>query len=271
MRKPLISRAVCVSVCLCWAGQTQAAPASGANLWLRASSLSGLLDGDLVPSWSDDSGSGLHVGQPNPLTQPKYYSNAINGQPVVRFDGDDFLFRDSVLGSQLSSATDVSVFVIMKQLGTDSFSSSVGWGSGSNRLVLHTTWGDSIFFQHGDPGGALVTGEPSGWDDAFHQVEFLRSGSAGEIHVDGGAVHSGTFGSSMITGESHRLHIGDDQFSNFLTGDIAEVLIYDRALTPAELENTRNYLYATYALPEPTTLSMLVLTGIVLIRRRTQR
>lgn len=62
------------------------------KLWLSAARITGLVDGDPVPTWSDLSGQGNHATQGTAAKQPTYKTGIVNGTPVVRFDAvDDWL------------------------------------------------------------------------------------------------------------------------------------------------------------------------------------
>ena len=121
------------------------------------------------------------------LFRSTYIDNGPNGLPTLRFDGNDFFTRATVLGSSLTAADQVTVFIVEMQDGGDPQNTILGWGSSNNRFFLHTTWEDVLHFQHGIPvsgQGALSVVQPAGWDDAFHVIEFFRENGVGEIHVD---------------------------------------------------------------------------------------
>ena len=56
---------------------------------LDAAAISGLTDGDAVESWSDTSRNSHRVTQTDAARTPTFWTNVINGLPVVRFDGLD--------------------------------------------------------------------------------------------------------------------------------------------------------------------------------------
>ncbi|MHB9035901.1 MAG: fibronectin type III domain-containing protein [Armatimonadota bacterium] len=225
----------------------------GLKMWLRADSVKGVADGTPIATWADSSGNGIAVSQVSVSNQPIYVGNGLAGTPVIRFDGDDFLLRDSVFGSQLTSTDQVSIFVIMKQAGSDARNTILGWGAPANRLLLHATWEDWLCLQHGNaepggPNGSICTQQPATWDDAWHILEFHRSGNIGEIRVDGVALPVAPFEDTPEIGESHPLYVGTDRWRNDLTGDVAEILIYDRALSSDERIGMVSYLAHKYSL-----------------------
>ncbi len=74
------------------------------QLWLDATRISGLNDGDPVATWSDlsGSGSGNDATQATSSKRPLYKVGIVNGKPVVRFDGvdDDLLEPVSIAGAK---------------------------------------------------------------------------------------------------------------------------------------------------------------------------
>ncbi|MEJ6648606.1 MAG: PEP-CTERM sorting domain-containing protein, partial [Akkermansiaceae bacterium] len=66
--------------------------------------------------------------------------------------------------------------------------------------------------------------------------------------------------------ESENLHIGsgqDDGNNFFFDGNIDDVTIWDEALDGAAIQNIMNN-----SIPEPTSLGLLSLAGLALLRRR---
>lgn len=83
---------------------------STCRMWLDASTLSGLADGDDLTSWPDVSPSAfVEVALPRAGFLPPYFrdnaANAINGYPVVTFDGGRFLL--------LESSTDLNLIAVV--------------------------------------------------------------------------------------------------------------------------------------------------------------
>ncbi|MCK4659135.1 MAG: hypothetical protein KAV82_06395, partial [Phycisphaerae bacterium] len=226
----------------------------GLVLWLSADAVSGVGEGQPVSIWSDQSESSLDVAQSTPSAQPVYTGNVLNGLPALRFDGNDSFTRGSVLGSALTGTDQATIFLVEKQDGSDPHNSTLGWGTSTNRLLLHTTWEDRLHFQHGNanPGGngSYSVPQPAGWDDAFHVVEFFRNATLAEILVDGNLLGAGTITDTPEINEQHPLYIGTDFFGNTFTGDICEILIYNRALSGLDRLKVSNYLNYKYGIFE---------------------
>lgn len=225
----------------------------GLKLWLKADSLS-LGDGQAVSLWPDSSGSALDVSQGVADWQPVFKTAIVNDKPVVRFDGSQWLNRESVPGTSITSGTAATIFVVENQSSADSQNSTLGWGNkGDNRLLLHTAYDGWVGIQHGniytapDGDGGFV---PAGWPDVFHIAEFKRDDGLYSVIIDGKdkLIVDRTGTPALNTDGSTKLYIGSDQWDNFFTGDIAEILVYDRALNSGETAIVRQYLVDKYGL-----------------------
>ena len=86
-------------------------PADGLALHLdaSASSVAGDAKGGRVPQWKDLSGKGHHVKADDESRQPFLVPKALNGLPVVRFSGEEYLDGPAVLSEGDSSLTIVAV------------------------------------------------------------------------------------------------------------------------------------------------------------------
>ncbi|MBW7998500.1 MAG: hypothetical protein FVQ81_18390, partial [Candidatus Glassbacteria bacterium] len=81
----------------------------GAALWLDASAITGLEDGDPVATWVDQSGQGNDVTQPIESRRPEYKVNVLNELPAVRFDGATEYLRTSAQVDMSSGMTIIAV------------------------------------------------------------------------------------------------------------------------------------------------------------------
>ncbi len=259
----------CVALAAVQVAPLHAQPVTnGLRFVLQADGLTGYANGDPVAVWPDLSGQSLDVSQSNAARRPAYIAAALNGLPVVRFDGGDWLKRDSVTGSLLMSTNEATAYVVVKQLGSDPYNTTLFWGTPTNRLLIHTTWGDWLSFQHGNAepggGGGAVWLQPAGWDDQWHVVEFVRNGPNWDCAVGGAGQGRVNTPDTPEINEIHTLWVCSDLWGNTQSGDLAELLIYDRALTRDERGQVAAYLGNKYALPiEPIVLADLNCDGVV--------
>ncbi|MCX5635363.1 MAG: hypothetical protein NTW55_05965 [Planctomycetota bacterium] len=210
--------------------QAAAPVTSGLVLHLDANAITGLNNGDTVTTWADISGSGNSA---TAIGDPSYHTGVINGKPVVRLDGDDSFL------SPLSTTMDMSIFVVTK--GT-SYQSLVRWQY-TSWLVYH--WGGLVIQkENGYPAGpatGLVTGQ---WNIG---ALIMDTGPANGVNTyRNGTLHD-TYTFSNNWGPISNLYIGSLLGGGeFMTGDIAEILIYNHVLSESEHNLVGAYLTVKY-------------------------
>ncbi len=212
---------------------------SGLYLQLIADELS-LPNGSAVSSWPDTAGSG------NTLTGSGATFNAAfaNGHAAVRFAGGagDFLSDTSLAGS-VPDTDALTLFLVGQVLTTATTDQEwffQGRAAGGSRLRIvknakKTVWATRV------GGGAGVN--TSSVVNTAMGIFSVRSGFPGTNDVQFRL--NGTQIGTALNGNG--LNLGVVQLGTNLNGDIAEVLIYNRALSDAEITQVNNYLSAKYA------------------------
>ena len=225
----------------------------GLVLWLDANAIEDLDDGEAVAQWDDLSGNYNHAGQTDEARQPTYVVSGLDGMPVVQFDGiDDWMYAslDSIefaattlfavtrVNSLAASSPDTGGRVYIVAFAV----SGSGWHTtefkSTNGNWRGRTWdGTGKWVQ----GSAVVDNDwkllslTSENDDV---IDFWEEGDWK------GSTPVGT----MLTGQDI-LAIGANGVpSGFLNGDIAEILIYDQALSDGEREAVEQYLSSKWGL-----------------------
>lgn len=225
----------------------------GLVLWLKAEDLS-LNDDDPVASWADASGNGHDAGQATASLRPVFKENILNGHPVVRFDGADDFLTGSL--SAAPSAHTVFVAFVPREsdpgflLGLFKFGTTENYqqGLGTVRDVDGTNY---LYSSHGAAVGravripcpvddpAVVSRRWTGGLEAA-DMQLWRNGlEASEKFLS--PVGSGFFATYTLAAQDT-----DFGFGGFHEVDIAEVLVYDRALSNQELDYVQFYLGVKY-------------------------
>jgi hypothetical protein len=220
-----------------------------------------------VVSWADQSGQGHDASQGNSASRPTFVSNGLNGGPSLRFDGTGS-FLD-VAGQVISSQQ----FTIMA-LVTDS-------GSTSGYREIFSNWSATSFTQSVFLGLTGQSPTQVRFTDDFDSVgsvssptdPFVLTGvsSASDAIVYQDALQLAAKGSALSTRVlNDDYQIGTQDGFEFWSGDIAAILVYDRALSAVEIAQNVQYLYNPVAVPEPSALVSLTLgmLGVVLFRQR---
>jgi prepilin-type N-terminal cleavage/methylation domain-containing protein len=211
-------------------------PSSGLKLWLDANDLSTITkDGsNKVSAWNDKSGNGNHVTQTTSSFQPEYVASSnINDHPAMRFDGSLTYFN---LSSFTSPATHTK-FIVFK-------SSS----SGIQRIWFRSRVGEVFILNTGTlsiDNGATVNNS-----NYTHQAITIGSlvfnSTSSEVYVNGSNVETGNSGTNSSTSN---VTIGQGSGTYYYSGDIAEILVYDRVLSTVERQAVEAYLIDKYAIP----------------------
>ena len=239
-------------------------PVDGLRLWLDAGEELTVSDAGVVSAWGDRSLFGHDVSQTELGLQPALAKDAINGKAAVQFDGeDDTLSRAGVAGTELLSADAVSVYAVVRQARKSAANTVLAWEAPNykNHLALLTSYNDQFLVDHGNvsEGGRVSAAQPEGWDEAWHVLEFVREGNSATVNVDSTAVELGEFGSTLDVALAGTLLVGASPGLAY-GGEIAEVLVYNRALTKAEQDGVKGYLGARYGLfvteNQPPTVSL---------------
>jgi putative heme-binding domain-containing protein len=244
---------------------------SGLTLWLDASRQGSarsahqkppLHDGSLVDVWYDGSGNGNHVVQQVHAAQPRYLP--AGELAVVRFDGvDDCLgitglkqavdeFTVFLVGAPRSNAGDFRGMLAINEIGKNDYLTGFNidlTGERSDKFDRLNVEGRG--FQ-----GAVNLMKTAHALGKFHTIEVLGAAGKGgvQLFLDGKLASRRDCQAGKLRMDN--LTIGARFYSNteeppslrgFFDGDIAEVLMFDRALKEDERKAVSTYLRDKYA------------------------
>ncbi|MFH0867373.1 MAG: PKD domain-containing protein [Bacteroidota bacterium] len=224
------------------------------QLWLRADSLvDTTATGSLVTQWNDSRGIPLFVDQSNSTFQPSIQYNAINGYPIICFDGgDDFLSTSNSASLALYSGG--SIFVVFKSTdavggilsrGVDS-GTYFGWVCSIGQWDANN---NGCFFVFGSLGNAANATGTVIADGNFKIYEIVHSSVNGtDIYLNSNLlVNKPYMPIGTITDDFNIAKgIGGNGY-NYFVGDIAEIIIYDRALSDNERIQVEAYIAGKYS------------------------
>lgn len=237
----------------------------GIDIWLDASDLDG--DGIFqeaseantsgtndVWRWRDKSGQNNHVDTPNVASSPVYIQSdaAFNNKGVVDFDPGDYLWVNS--GDWDDSHT---IFIVFRQqatlpANTPLFSSGLGSSSGIENIfqIGVGTSGTDIAYQTQTAGGVISQSLFGTQAAALAGPTVLTATRAlpNVITTYNNGAQSGTL--ATANGQSfHRYYVNAGKSNNSTNNcQIAEIIVYDRTLSSAEISKIHAYLSCKYAL-----------------------
>ena len=228
---------------------------SGLKAWFAADQITGLNDNDPVGTWSDLSGNGHNVSNTGDA-RPTYKTGIQNGLPVVRFDGTDDLLNTSGFGYD-GANSEITVFVVGTRRASIADGGSFVTLSSAENSYPWQGWAQGAFFwEHQDNGYKLTTHrndlqnalmDTLTTQDTFDVLAARINSSHHRIYLNGAldgesVVASGAFNSDWfwIGGSPN------DTGRNYKQWDIAEVIIYDSALSDTDRNNIETYLSDKY-------------------------
>jgi hypothetical protein len=191
--------------------------------------------------WADQSGNGINATMATASRQPSIVYDSINGLPVIRFGGAQSLYLTSQVQPQ-----SFTVFIVGKNSkSTETFSMILGPGGNSPNNKLRWENGSQVLFVGLGNNMPIIT-PTIGNTRVYHVLSARYNGSAMGVYRDGNLVSTHSF---TTTGPWSLAQVGGWFSRYFMVGDLAEVLVYDTALSDSNHDSTNDYLRTKYALP----------------------
>jgi len=230
---------------------------SGLLLWLDASDASTVTLDTGVSEWRDKSGTGKKMTQDTGGNQPDYLTDGIGGKPALGFTGSSSHFMRGAFSHSLTGITSLVVARTESNVATSAriFSLNVSGASGdfggTGHLVpsMRFVTSQAVGCQH--DGGTRVS------RDITYGTPFIQcshhDGTTLSNRVNNGTAATHTFGSPPWSGNFAHMMLSTQTppgFSagGFLTGRIAEIIVYSRDLTADERSKVHQYLGKKYGI-----------------------
>lgn len=210
---------------------------SGLLLWLYGDTIGGS-SGSAVSTWSDSSGNANSATQATSGQQPVKIDSVVNGHTIVRFDGSQ---QSLVLATAYSSTTN-TIFAVFKETATR----FIALGQGNSATPNGTFFGSAyainflLWRNDSDAGLTLADTNPS----AFVVLAGVNSSGSAEMWRDGISKGTGTV-SATLNYSTIGTRSVDAQRS---TGDIAELIVYNSALSTGDRQTVEDYLGTKYGI-----------------------
>jgi hypothetical protein len=237
--------------------QIDSAPAGSRALWLRADDLSASLsDTDPVTAWNDRDGNGFNFAQGTGAARPTWnaITTAANDQSTISFAGDDFLERSAAL------FTDYAFTVFTVAMTTQTTARASLWSIMNSPIsnqyaqveLRGATGGDPLQFNVRNIlfKGASTTDGPE--DGAFFLSTAIATSTTNRVSLlDNGNSGSNTSPVVLSTAGFDVTQIGYNEFAAvrvFWSGDIAEIIAFNRVLSADDLSATNSYIAARYGI-----------------------
>ena len=215
------------------------------ELWLDANDSSTItLNGSTVSQWDDKSGNNYHISQATASNQPAYVTSVLNSKNIVRFDGVNDIMSNASAQPVAGSASRTIFYVFSCNTTFTGWQYEYGLYFGlaspvdggviaiSQELAVRVSNGYRIFNQSNDDGShAIISAVQDGTNVSNYSM--WKNGSA----------LSATTTRSRALNIGPGIHLGAHPvISNWLDGDIAEVIVYSSALSTSDRESVESYL-----------------------------
>ena len=205
-------------------------------------------DGDTFTQWSDKSNF-AHNANPTggATTRPTYRTAVQNGKSIVRFDGtNDCLSVNPIAWAQ--SLSGMSMIIVSKFSNTSGTQTLTTSDQDDMGMFIDTNFKVTM---------AGVSADSSATADSSFHIHTLvfdgsQSGNAARLvyRIDGSAktlTFTGTVGATT-SASNGTIFIGCDDSAEFMNGDVGEVLMFNKALSGAEISGLESYLTTKWGL-----------------------
>ena len=231
------------------AAKTAPSPKVAPVLSLRADRGLKLDANNHVESWQDASEQAHHATQTQAAFRPTWVRQAVNGRPAVRFSGQRQFMH---LTGQVVSRQQFTVLAVVTDRGTKEHRHRTlfsNWNGGAGNSVT------SLFVGTTGPYRVRVTDDFTSSQKLSQTTNpFLLTARAAQNTVDvfqngrpfamqARALSTRNLTTAFVLGQQGNIN------GEYWIGDVAEIQVYNQALTNRQLEHVSNALAARYDLP----------------------
>jgi hypothetical protein len=197
-----------------------------------------------VSVWEDKSSQAAHLGQNTPTLQPRTDAAAINGLPVVKFDGSN----DTMVSSSNPYAptiSDAMVIAVHRVDGTQQgtlFNIS-GTSNNTGRWQAHAPYGSTFYFDAGAASGGARMSAPYGvatGDSVLLCVYSSSTQNIQQVHKNGAFFKGDSTGQDTST--AGNITVGSGVATQYQNTSIGEILMLRGVVSPEERQSLEGYL-----------------------------
>ncbi|MGA8593153.1 MAG: LamG-like jellyroll fold domain-containing protein [Bryobacteraceae bacterium] len=227
-------------------------PLNGLTAWYRAdktgASLPPSASGPVnVSAWPDQSGSGNNASVPASGSGPVSTLDGGNCTPVLSFNGSQSLNFNLPVDGWTGMTVILASQAYADGTGSSNaalfWSQNEGWGETFVSPFQTSVW---YRFGTGHPGHQPNYSRPANIGGDFSITTTVHTTTLDSLYVNGTLAQQEGAESAQILGSAITGSIGSGHGNTFFTGNIGEILIYNRALSDTERENVEHYLIGKY-------------------------
>jgi hypothetical protein len=220
--------------------------------WLRSDAFV-TYSGSNVSFWADQSGQAYNASQSNSSNQPSLVVNSINGLPAINFNGTSS-FMQFPTGFN-NFAQGLSIFLVVKPTAATALSQIINLGTGSsndyNFGIEINSSSEAEFFVYTSAGSGMTSvsyGSTIG--TSAQLIEVIQTGTNATILTNGANPVTNASMNSIPepTGRTANYLGQASGGGNYFNGEIAEVIIYNTALSTVQRQAVESYLISKFNL-----------------------
>lgn len=205
-------------------------------------------DGATVEVWPDVSGQGQDLQQTTSVNRPTLAT--YNGKKIAHCAGAVKIIRPTSTNNTwpprgTSFAQPITHIVLCRTASSVSANRCIVAGNAATSVSLRVNSNNIVSL---DAGGASITGGPNVADDQWHVLAAVAGTTYAAAYVDGFAVASASAQTGTNALGGYALGSLADTGGQPYTGDIAEVLTFQGALTSRQILNVTKALAAKWGI-----------------------
>lgn len=247
-------------------------PMEGLDVWFSGDVGVSLNDSGRVTGWQARGAKGvtaLASANPKPGgTSRLPLVGSYNGMPTVRYDNSELTFNYPVNG-----LTGMTIISLSSHRGTQTggeYDSVVYWDeSGGWGKLYFSPKRDRVQFRFGtgQSNNNVSWTRPSNIGTDFSVTAVTKSGATERTYVNGSLVDTATGKQTTINNNYDIGYLGTSYYSSwgYCAQEVAELLIYNRALTAQEITDIQMYMDVKYAPVDKARLQALVNTADAMV------
>lgn len=232
-------------------------------LWLDAADASTVLDGDgdnastgmgganngfggTVATWLDKSVQNNPVSSGAAADRPTYTAGGLNGLSTITFDGvNDYLSNTT----GIMPSDDFTFFVVFNRTTGVGDATVFEIGGGSDEYGLHVNESGSNTLNY-NLNGTITNSASTYTPGTFEMVTMMQDLTTFNMWRNN--VNTIINGTGVAPFDTTGFFVGDDfDGGDSLQGSVAEIIVYNRDLTPDERRDVENYLASKWGLAIP--------------------
>jgi hypothetical protein len=219
--------------------------------WYNADTIAGS-NGTVLSAWNDSKGSNNASG--GNVTSPSLVTSAVNGHQAVAWDGGASTQALSLGTTLMVGETAGSFFAAFKRTADPPASGKGGaildgfTADTSGSKNAHHPYTDGVIYEHFGMDIRTTVGNPTPSLTSFRIYSAHQATNDIRAYLDGTSLFSGGAGSTAHFGTGVTKRIGANAAGDRFEGQIAEICIFNSALTTSDRQKVEGYLAWKYGL-----------------------